>query len=123
MGKKELTCIGCPMGCTLLVELCEDGEIKVLGNSCKIGEVYAVKECTNPTRIVTTTVLVSDGIYPTVSVKTERDISKSKIFDCIKELKNIVIEAPVHIGDVIYEDILNTGINIVATRNIKKQLL
>lgn len=120
MERKELTCIGCPMGCTLLVEFVENGEIKVTGNSCKIGENYAIKECTNPTRIVTTTVLVSDGVYPTVSVKTEKDIPKNKIFDCIKELKDIVIPAPIHLGDIIYENILNTGVNIVATREIKK---
>lgn len=120
MLKKELTCIGCPMGCSLLVELAENAETKVLGNSCKIGENYAVKECTNPTRIVTTTVLVSGGIYPTVSVKTEKDIPKDKVFACIKELKNIVVAAPIQIGDIIYENILNTDVNIVATRNIKK---
>lgn len=120
MEKKELTCIGCPLGCTLLVELKDNGEISVSGSSCKIGESYAIKECTNPTRIVTTTVLVKNGIYPTVSVKTEKDIPKNLVFDCLKELKYTVVTAPIHIGDVICENILDTGINIVATRNIEE---
>lgn len=118
MEKKELTCIGCPLGCALSVEIGENGEIKVTGNSCKIGENYAVKECTNPTRIVTTTVDVSGGIYPMVSVKTEKDIPKDKIFACVKALKGIKVKAPVNSGDIIYENIEGTGINVIATRNI-----
>lgn len=121
MEKKEFTCIGCPMGCTLLVELMDDGEIKVTGSSCKIGETYAIKECTNPTRILTTTLEVIGGKYPRVSVKTEKDIPKDKIFSCLKALKGIKVQAPVHIGDVVYENIENTGVNIVATRNIEKK--
>jgi CxxC motif-containing protein len=120
MERRELTCIGCPMGCTLLVELADNGEIKVTGSSCRIGETYAVKECTNPTRIVTTTVWVKGGASPTVSVKTQRDVPKDKIFDCIKALKNLTVEAPVHIGDIIYENILDTKVNVVATRSIEK---
>ena len=76
MEKRELTCIGCPMGCTLLVEIDENDGIKVTGSSCKIGDNYAVKECTNPTRIVTTTVNVKNGMYPTVSIKTEKEKKK-----------------------------------------------
>lgn len=120
MDKKELTCIGCPMGCTLLVELDDNGEIKVSGSSCKIGESYAIKESTNPTRIVTTTVWVNGGTSPTVSVKTEKDIPKDKIFNCIKALKNLTVEAPVHVGDVIVENIMDTRVNVIATRSIEK---
>ena len=118
MKKRELTCIGCPMGCALVIEIEDNGELKVSGNSCKVGENYAVKECTNPTRIITTTVQVENGKYASVSVKTEKDIPKEKIFDCIKDLKKVKVEAPVNIGDVIYENIEETGVNIVATKNI-----
>jgi CxxC motif-containing protein len=121
MEKKELTCIGCPMGCALLVELGDDGGIKVTGSSCKIGDNYAIKECTNPTRILTTTLSVTGGAYPRVSVKTERDIPKSKIFSCLEAIKGLTLEAPVHIGDIVYENIENTGVNIVATRNVEKK--
>ncbi|MFL0266611.1 DUF1667 domain-containing protein [Candidatus Clostridium radicumherbarum] len=120
MEKKELTCIGCPLGCSLLVELDNKGNIKVTGSSCKIGDNYAIKECTNPTRIVTTTVAVINGDYPILSVKTEKDIPKNKVFDCLRLLKGIVVTAPIRIGDVVYKNILDTGVDVVATRNIKK---
>lgn len=118
MEKRELTCIGCPLGCALLAQLGENGEIKVTGNSCKIGENYAVKECTNPTRIVTTTILVKGGVYPMVSIKTEKDIPKDKVFACLNTLKKVTVAAPLYVGDIIYENIEGTGVNVIATRNV-----
>lgn len=120
MERKEFTCIGCPMGCALLVELDSDNNITVTGYSCKIGQDYGVKEFTNPTRVITTSVKVLGGDYPQVSVKTEKDIPKDKIFECIKELKNVEVRAPIKIGDVIYKDIQGTGVNIIATREVKE---
>ena len=76
MEKRNLTCIGCPMGCALLVEMDGKEIISVTGNTCKKGAEYAVKEVTNPTRIVTTTVRVKNGSMPVVSVKTAQDIPK-----------------------------------------------
>lgn len=121
MERKEITCIGCPMGCNLEVEIVGENNITVKGCSCKKGEIYGIKECTNPTRIVTSTVWVEGGEEDTVPVKTAGDIPKSKIFDCIKELKNLCVKAPVSIGDIIVENILGTGVNIIATRNIAKK--
>ena len=115
---KELTCISCPMGCNLEVVLDGQSVIEVKGYTCKRGEEYGRKECTNPTRIVTTTISVDNGVLPVVSVKTNRDIPKGKIFSCINELKNIKIKAPVHIGDVIVPNILGTGSDIVATMDV-----
>ena len=83
MSERELICIGCPMGCPIVVKM-EDGKvISVTGNTCQRGEAYARKEVTDPTRIVTTTVRVADGKVPMINVKTEHDIPKDKIFDCI----------------------------------------
>lgn len=118
MVKRELTCIGCPLGCSLEVEIDKEKVIKVSGNSCNIGYEYGIKECTNPTRIVTTTVFVQGGQSPTVSVKTERDIPKDMIFECIAALKGITVKAPINIGDVIVTNILNTGVNIIATKRV-----
>jgi len=120
VSKRELTCIGCPMGCALIVELEGKKVINVLGSSCKIGENYGKKECTNPTRVVTSSVLVIGGQSEILSVKTEKDIPKNLIYDCVGALKDVVVEAPVHIGDVILKNILNTGVNIIATKNIEK---
>ena len=120
MSTRELTCIGCPMGCALIVELDGDKVVSVKGSSCKIGENYGKKECTNPTRVVTSSVLVSGGESEILSVKTESDIPKNLIYECVGALKNIVIKAPVHIGDVVLANVLNTGVNIIATKDIEK---
>ena len=122
MEVKNLTCINCPMGCPLTIEMEGEQVIQVSGNTCKRGEIYARKEVTNPTRIVTTTVKVINGTSGMVSVKTKEDIPKGKIFDCVKALKNVQVEAPVHIGDVIADNIAETGVDIVATRNIERQM-
>lgn len=118
METRELTCIGCPMGCPLTVELNQGEVVSVTGNTCKRGEVYARKEVTNPTRIVTSSVMVEGGNLAAVSVKTKEDIPKEKIFDCMKALKGVKVQAPVHIGDVIAKNVAETGVDIVATKNI-----
>ena len=118
MEERNLTCIGCPLGCSITVRMEGGSVISVEGNTCKRGDDYARKEVTNPTRIVTTTVRVSGGSEAMVSVKTRSDIPKDKIFDCVRALKNVKVEAPVHIGDVICKDIAGTGVDIVATKNV-----
>jgi CxxC motif-containing protein len=120
MEKKELICIGCPLGCPLSVILENDTVTSVSGNTCLRGDTYARKEVTNPTRIITSTIPVYGGVYATVSCKTESDIPKDKIFAIIKELKNISVNAPVCIGDVLAENIADTGVNIIATKNIEQ---
>ena len=118
MDTRELICIGCPMGCPLKVEM-ENGEVvSVSGNTCKRGDVYARKEVTNPTRIVTSSVIVEGGSLAAVSVKTKEDIPKGKIFDIMKELKGVKVNAPVHIGDVILSNVAGTGVDIIATKNV-----
>ena len=119
MEEKNLICIGCPMGCPLTVKM-EHGEVvSVTGNTCKRGDVYARKEVTDPTRIVTSTVRVSGGSIPMVSVKTKEDIPKDKIFECVRALKGIQIPAPVHIGDIVLKNVADTGVDIVATKNVE----
>lgn len=118
---RSLTCIGCPMGCSLNVEMDASGIVReVNGNICKRGDIYARKEVTNPTRIVTSTVHVLGGCMDMVSVKTTQDIPKNKIFECIKDLKEVYVHAPVHVGDVVLENVAGTGVDIIATKEIKK---
>ena len=118
MSTVNLICIGCPLGCPLTVEM-EGNEVKsVAGNTCPRGDAYAKKELTNPTRIVTSTVRVAGGKLAMVSVKTESDIPKGKIFDCVKALKEVEVTAPVKIGDVIVENVAGTGVNISPTKNV-----
>ena len=120
MEVRNLTCINCPMGCPLTVEMEGDEVISVTGNTCKRGDTYARKEVSNPTRIVTSTVKVTGGKADMVSVKTREDIPKGKIFDCVKALKGVEVKAPVHIGDVIVPNAAGTGIDIDATKNLEE---
>jgi CxxC motif-containing protein len=106
------------MGCQIQVET-EEGEVlSVTGNTCRRGEIYARKEVTHPTRIVTSTVLVEGGSLRAVSVKTAQDIPKDKIGACMEALKGVVVKAPVKIGQVILSDVAGTGVDIIATKNV-----
>lgn len=118
MEKRNLICIGCPMGCELNVEIEGKQVVSVTGNTCKRGDVYARKEITNPTRIVTSSIKVEGGTLPVVSVKTKEDIPKGKIFDCVTALKGVSVKAPVYIGDVVLADVVGTGVDIIATKNV-----
>lgn len=115
---RELTCIGCPLGCSLTVTIEGNEVTSVTGNTCPKGDAYARKEVTNPTRIVTSTVRVENGTVSTVNVKTAADIPKEKIFDCANALKNVVVTAPVKIGDIILPNVCGTGVDIIAARNV-----
>ena len=118
METRELTCIGCPLGCSLTIKM-ENGEVvELTGNTCPRGDAYGRKEVTNPTRIVTSTVRVSGGVSAMVSCKTESDIPKGKIFEVTEALKSITLEAPVHIGDVVLSNVAGTGVDVIATKNV-----
>ena len=122
MEKRTLTCIGCPMGCLVEVELNENGEVTgVTGNTCLRGDAYARKEVTNPTRIVTSSVFVdgsSTGAV-TVSCKTASDVPKQKIFEVVRALKGVHVTAPVRIGDVILPNVAGTGVDVIATKEVR----
>lgn len=118
MEKRELTCIGCPMGCTLEVRIEEDGGIEVAGNTCGRGDSYARKEVLSPARIVTTTVRIDGAAEKVLSVKTKKEIPKDKIFACAAALKKVQVKAPVYAGDVLVENIADTGVDIIATKTV-----
>jgi CxxC motif-containing protein len=119
--KKEIICIGCPMGCYLAVEYKGTTMRDVTGNQCKVGLEYAEKEISNPERTLTTTVKVKNGHLPLVSVRTSKPIPKNIIFDAMDLLAKVEAEAPIKIGETIVQNIFNTGVNIVATKNIFKK--
>ena len=119
--KKELICIGCPMGCPLTVTMDGDKPLHVSGNTCPKGEAYAQKEVTNPTRIVTSTVKVAGSDRNIIAAKTKTDIPKQKIFACMQEINHILAEAPIAIGDVLLENVADTGVPIVATKAARRK--
>ena len=120
MEKLELTCIGCPLGCLLTVE--RDGDvIKVRGNTCLNGERYAKEEVTTPKRILTQSVRVMEGEERMCSVKTAAPIPKKKLLEAAHIIKQISVEAPIEIGDIIIHDIADTKVDVIATRRVRKK--
>ena len=111
-------CIGCPLGCRLEVEE-EDGEIvEVRGFSCKLGKEYAEREHTDPRRMVSSTVRVANGLWARLPVKTNRPVPKDKVRAVCRALRQVNIAAPVVIGDVIVTNVLDTGADVVAARDM-----
>lgn len=122
--KIPLTCIICPMGCSMEVEVETNtsGQKKVLSvkdNGCKRGEQYAAKELQNPTRTLTTTIKVEGGELPLVPVKTAGEVPKASLLQCMEVVRRASCKAPVKRGDVLIYDLLGTGVNVVACADIK----
>ena len=114
--EKEIICICCPKGCHLKVNADEN---KVSGNSCERGAEYGINEVTNTVRVITSTVKIKNGDSPVVPVKTKNPIPKALNFKCMEEINKCIVKAPVEIGQVIIENVLGTGVDIVATKNVK----
>ena len=112
----ELICITCPRGCHLQV----DENLNVTGNMCPRGAVYAKAELTHPVRMVTSSVSVVSEIATRLPVKTKDPIPKELIFKIMEEIEKVEVKAPIKIGDVIIKDVLGTGVDIVATKNIER---
>ena len=115
----DMICIVCPMGCKLSVEM-KDENILVQGNNCKRGEEFAKSEIINPVRTLTTTVKTIFKEMPLLPVRTDGEIPKGKVFDAMKVLNKVVIDYEVNCGDVILENIIGSGCNVIATNSINK---
>lgn len=114
MKTRELTCIVCPRGCSLSVELDgEGGVLSVSGNLCPRGKEYAINECTHPVRVVTSTVRCECGSV--IPVKTAGAVPKELVFKVMKEINSALVKDGVEIGDVIIENVCGTGVDVVAT--------
>lgn len=114
---KELICIVCPKGCRLTV----DDKFNVTGNGCNRGIKYAIDELTNPTRMITSTVKVEGGQLSRLPVVTSAPVPKDLIFDVMKEINKISVVAPVKVKTVVLQNVLNLGVDIVATRDIDEE--
>ncbi len=118
MEKKEFICINCPMGCRLMVKM-KGGEVEeVLGNSCKRGEVYGRQEAIEPKRVLTCLMRTSNRKKP-FSVKTFGPIPKKMLFKCAQLIYDTRPEAPISMGDTIIPDICGTGVDVLATQDVR----
>ena len=116
---KNLTCIVCPIGCSLEVEE-SGGDILVTGNKCPRGADYAREEILAPKRIVTATCLIEGetGSVRRVPVKTVTPCLRDKIPALLKDIYKKKISLPVKVGDVVIADWNGEGIDVVATRAV-----
>jgi len=119
--EKEIVCIICPVGCRVQVKATpgDDERLQVEGNECGRGKKYALEEFTNPTRVITSTVVIRGALLPRLPVKTREPVPRHLIFECLKELDRVEVESPVQVGEVIIKDVLGTGTDIVATRSME----
>ena len=124
---KMITCIECPKGCSLSVDIENCKVTSVAGNLCPKGTTYATAEVENPLRVLTSTVRAVELSLKMVPVRTDKPIPKSRLLDAMHEVRKTKIEKPVHLGDIIIADFLGlAGVNLIATRNcpgIKPSLL
>jgi len=122
--KKKIVCTNCPLGCKINVIYADADEIEIVetkGNRCKRGLEFVKQEIKDPLRVVVTSVKVDDGKIPMVSVRSDKPIPLRLMKDIMKILKETKIEAPVKRGDVIIQNILETGSDIIATRSVKRK--
>ena len=120
LGTKKLTCICCPLGCSIEADMQGGSVVAVRGNGCPNGEKYAHTELTAPVRTLTSTVALvnSKSGMRLAPVRSSEPIPKDKLFDCMKEIANISVSAPVRIGDTVLQNAAGTGISIIITRDI-----
>ena len=112
---KELICIVCPRGCHLTVD---EATLNVSGNSCPKGEEYGKNELLSPMRTVTSSVAIVGGIHPRLAVRTDKAIPKAKIFDIMNEVHSFTAKSPVKRGEILIENICDTGANLIASRDM-----
>ena len=113
---KELICIVCPKGCRLKVD--EERDYAVTGNSCPRVAEYGRAELTHPTRVLTSTVRCVGGAHPRCQVKTNGPIPKGDIFPAMALLDGVTLTAPVRTGQVVVKNVLGTGVDFVAARDL-----
>ena len=116
----EVVCILCPVGCRMIVEI-EDGEVVRIDNAgCERGKDYSLQEIRSPVRDFFTTIRVADGKTALVSVRSTEPIPKNMLMPCAAQLARRVIPAPVKGGDTIVENVMNLGVDIIATKDVDK---
>lgn len=120
---RKYTCIICPNGCDIEVNIDKDKIKSIKGSSCKKGDEYVRQEIFDPKRNISSSIKIEDGNLPLVSVRLSNPIPKEMIFDVMKLIKNVTLKAPVNIGDVVISNILNTGSNLIITKNVERKII
>ncbi|MBW9171558.1 DUF1667 domain-containing protein [Clostridium estertheticum] len=117
---KKYTCIVCPNGCEIEVSIEGTTILKIDGAVCSKGKEYVKQEIINPQRNIATSVYVDRGDLPLASVRLSKTIPKDRIFDVMNEIKKVKLIAPVKMKQVVIENVLNLGSNVIATKIINR---
>ena len=118
---RHFTCVICPIGCEIDVQLEDGNVVSMEGNKCAKSEEFVLQELREPMRILTTTIRIKGAKWAMLPVRTDIAIPKRLLFRVIEELANMELQAPVKVADVIIRDVAGTGANIVAARNMKRE--
>ena len=119
--KRHFTCVTCPIGCDIDVEVQDGNIVSMEGNKCKKSEEFVLQELKEPMRVLTTTVRVNGARWAMLPVRTDKSIPKRLFFQVIGELSDVELQAPVKISEVIVKDVAGTDASIIATRNMKRE--
>lgn len=120
--KKEWTCIICPIGCSLVLEATEEGEIvSVQGNRCPRGTEYAKQEFLRPMRMLTTTMRIRGAMYPRIPVVSSAALPKDDMMLLMEKINHGSCTAPVEVGEVLMKDPLGIGVDVLASRSMRKE--
>ncbi|MHB8087934.1 MAG: DUF1667 domain-containing protein [Anaerolineaceae bacterium] len=116
---ENVICVTCPKGCTLIVT--RDGQTVIdVENGCKRGHAYAQQELVDPRRMVASSVRLKGGLHPLLPVYTSAPFPKPRISELLALLRKVEVTTPVSLGQLILENVLDTGINIHASREMKE---
>lgn len=121
MERKQLICVNCPKGCHITVDLEDNKPVNINGYTCEQGKKYAMQETVEPMRVLTSTVKMENGTLNVLPVITEHEIPLRLWKDAMKEIGKICIKAPVKQGQIIIEDFLHTGVNLLSSRTVKNR--
>ena len=117
----EKTCIVCPNGCDLSIEVGEGDQILVRGATCPRGEAYARQEVLHPMRTISSSVLVRHGERALVSARLKSPVPRERVMDVMDQIRALSVEAPVRAGDVLVPDILGLGSDLIATGTVERE--
>ena len=120
-NERQITCIVCPNSCRLSVWVDEKtNDIKVTGYTCPRGKEYGINEYTHPVRMLITTMRIENGPLPVIPVRTKIAIPKPKLFEAIAAVNAVSVKAPIKMGQVIIPNVCGTGVDVIASRDMKE---
>jgi CxxC motif-containing protein len=122
MAEENIVCIGCPLGCRTTLKIDRHGDVvKITGYKCKEGRKYVLEEHRNPVRILTATIRTEKSPRPLLPVRTNRPILKSRLKEATLTLVRVKAKPPVKAGQVMLPNLLNSGVDVVATDDLLEQ--